>query len=99
MNACATNLEKVGILEEKIKQFELAKEKGKLPKNVEPRKKEPKLEPTKKKGLGFNYHKVNPHVVNNNMGWEAPKFLKSITLFDMLEVIHSSPTQSKETKK
>ena len=99
MNACDTNLENVGILEEKIRQFELTKKKGKLPKNDEPRKKHPKLEPTKKKGIGYNYHTVNPHVVNNNMGWKAPKFLKSMTLFDVLEVVHSSSTQPKETKK
>ncbi|WVZ55414.1 hypothetical protein U9M48_006074 [Paspalum notatum var. saurae] len=99
MNACDTNLEKVGILEEKIRQFELTKKKGKLPKNDEPRKKHPKLKPTKKKGIGYNYHTVNPHVMNNNMGWKAPKFLKSMTLFDVLEVVHSSSTQPKETKK
>ncbi|WVZ96452.1 hypothetical protein U9M48_042090 [Paspalum notatum var. saurae] len=51
----------VAILEEKIRKFELTKKKGKLPKNDEPRKKQPMFEPTKKKGIGFNYHTVNPH--------------------------------------
>ncbi|KAJ1283655.1 hypothetical protein BS78_03G145000 [Paspalum vaginatum] len=38
MNSCATNLEKVGILEEKVKQFELGNKEGKKSNNDQPKK-------------------------------------------------------------
>jgi len=92
INACATNLDKIGILENKVKLLNNMIREEMFVNKDGSRKVETKYKPMinnqGKKGLGHNSHVVNPSVENKR--WKSPKFVKSTNLYDALGRIHSS---------
>ena len=94
INACAANLDKIGILEDKIKWYNnMIKEEMLLNKDGS-RKVETKYKPLRdnqgKRGLGHNHHLENHSVENKK--WKSSKFVKSTNLYDALGRIHSPNT-------
>ena len=98
MNTCATNLDKICALEDKIKWYNNMIKEEMLLNKVGSRKVETKYKPIRdnhgKRGLGHNHQLENPSVENKR--WKSPKFVKSTNLYDALGRIHSPnsiPTQ------
>jgi hypothetical protein len=102
LNACATNLEKVGKLEKENKILKMAMNKELFSANegfVKEKKKPPPMKSNQtKRAFGYDPHKpnkVNPREEIN--GKSCLKFNKGITLFEAMNKVHTStPTSTKE---
>ena len=92
MNVCATNLAKIGVLENQVKQYAKVMKEEMFWYKDGTRTIETEYLPLSKnhgkRGLGHMQGKANPWVEQS--GVKAPKFVKGTKLYDALGRIHNS---------